>query len=82
MNPREQGFLLLTSQLGDPGRKPLSVAQFRVLAQRVQGSDALVQDRLLEVSDLVALGYGREMADRILTLLSDTQLLDLTISPS
>ena len=36
MNPRERGFLLLTGYLGDPERKPLTVAQFRELAKRMQ----------------------------------------------
>ena len=75
MNPREQGFLLLTSQLGDPDRKPLTVAQFRTLAQRVQGAEMLDQDRQLETSDLIKLGYGKQMAEHIVCLLSHTQLL-------
>ena len=36
MTGPEQGFLLLTSSLGDPHRKPLTVPQFRELAKRVQ----------------------------------------------
>ena len=34
MNPREQGFLLLSGKLGDPQRKPLTTAQLRLLSQR------------------------------------------------
>ena len=36
MNPREQGFLLLTSCLGDPDRKPLTDAQLRMLTERMR----------------------------------------------
>ena len=35
MNPRERGFLLLTSHLGDPDRSVLTVAQLRTLAMRI-----------------------------------------------
>lgn len=76
MNPREEGFLLLTSQLGDPERKPLSVAQLRTLAARVRASDRQVADRELSAEDITALGYSREMAQRILSLLEDKELLD------
>lgn len=76
MNGREAGFLLLTSQLGDPERKPLTVAQFRTLASRVRASVKPKTDRELEEEDLIALGYSREMAERILHLLGERQLLD------
>ena len=56
MNPRERGFLLLTSHLGNPERKPLTVAQFRNLAQRMAGASAPAQDRELTARDLVAMG--------------------------
>ena len=36
MTGPEKGFLLLTSHLGDPNRKPLTVAQFRQLALQVK----------------------------------------------
>ena len=45
MTPREQGFLLLTSRLGDPERKPLTVAQFRTLAKQVQAMAAPEESR-------------------------------------
>ena len=77
MNPRERGFLLLTSHLGDPDRKPLTTAQLRTLWSRVRGMDAPGEDRDLEERDLAALGYGKEMAQRILGLLSQEDLLDL-----
>lgn len=76
MTGRERGFLLLTSHLGDPGRKPLTVAQFRTLAQRVRYASAPSGDRDLCPGDLMALGYGPEMANRITMLLSEEELLD------
>ena len=76
MNAREWGFLLLTCMLGDPERRPLSVAQFRTLAERVAASERSTEQRELEARDLRALGYGREMAERILHLLSDEDVLE------
>ena len=35
MNAREEGFLLLSSTLGNPERKILTTAQLRTLATRV-----------------------------------------------
>ena len=76
MTPREQGFLLLTSLLGDPERKPLTVAQFRTLAKRVQGMAAPEEKRMLRPADLMALGYSEGDAGHILHLLSDKELLE------
>lgn len=75
MNPREKGFLLLTSHLGDLQRKPLTAAQLRTLAQRVQTMEKPEEDRELMVSDLLKLGYGRDVAQRIVFLLSQEDLL-------
>lgn len=76
MNPRERGFLLLSSQLGDPNRRPLTVAQLRTLAERVSYGGRPFENRDLECRDLVALGYGQEMAERIVGLLAEEQRLD------
>lgn len=76
MNPRDQGFLLLTGQLGDPNRKPLTVAQFRALAQRAQQMERPRQERSLEIEDLIAMGYDFLTAEHILTLLSQEVLLE------
>lgn len=76
MKPREEGFLLLTSALGDPRRKPLTVAQFRELTARVSTMETPRENRRMVVSDLVALGYGEEMAGRILMLLRDKEALE------
>lgn len=75
MNAREKGFLLLTSHLGDPARRPLTVSQLRTLAYRVQTMERPAEERELEERDLLQLGYGREMADRILMLLSQEDVL-------
>ncbi|MBQ4600770.1 MAG: DNA-processing protein DprA [Oscillospiraceae bacterium] len=76
MNSREQGFLLLTGQLGDPGRKPLTVAQFRDLTARVRTMEKPKEDRRICAGDLTALGYSAAQADRILTLLSQRERLE------
>lgn len=71
MTASEQGILLMTSSLGDPTRKPLTVAQFRKLTQRVRNAVHIDEDRDLTPDDLIALGYGQEDALRIITLLSE-----------
>ena len=76
MNAREQGFLLLTGWLGDPNRNPLTTAQVRTLAQRVAAAPRNGEERQLECWDLTAMGYSGEMAERIVALLEDTQLLE------
>ena len=75
MTGPERGFLLLTSQLGNPERKPLTVAQLRLLASRVEMMEKPAQIRDLEPGDLLALGYGCEMAERIVALLDEEALL-------
>ena len=75
MNPREKGFLLLTSHLGIPDRKVLTQAQLRQLTGRMAGLTAPGQERELELQDLVRLGYGPDMAVRILDLLNDEEIL-------
>jgi predicted Rossmann fold nucleotide-binding protein DprA/Smf involved in DNA uptake len=75
LNAGERGFLLLTSQLGNPDRKPLTDAQLRMLTERMRFAQRDTQDRELRSEDLMALGYGREMADRIVSLLGDEELL-------
>lgn len=76
MNPRERGFLLLTSHLGDPDRRVLSAGQLRTLAERVQTLEMPGQDRDLTEQDLLSLGFGRETATRILTLLGQEAELE------
>lgn len=75
MNRREEGFLLLTSSLGNPQRKPLTLPQLRTLAGRVMKMDAPKQEMEVSENCLLALGYRSEMARRIVGLLSDEELL-------
>lgn len=75
MNAREEGLLLLSSSLGDGERRPLSAAQLRTLAARVAAMARPTADREMTREDLMALGYGREMAERILNLLGEQQRL-------
>ena len=75
MNAREEGFLLLSSCLGNPERKPLTVTQLRTLAVRMAAAERPVEDRELCTADFTAMGYGPEMAQRILSLLEDLPLL-------
>lgn len=75
MNPREQGFLLLTGYLGDPERRPLTVAQFRELTKRVRVMERPSQEREMAEEDLISLGCSRAFARRVLQLLSQTEQL-------
>ena len=76
MNRRERGFLLLTSHLGDPERKVLTVAQLRTLALRMRDMAYPAEERDLNESDLLRLGCDREQSKRILSLLEQEDLLD------
>lgn len=76
MNPREAGFLLLTSKLGNPDRKVLTAAQLRTLGDRVRHMPRPDEDREMELGDLILLGYGPDMARRILALLDETDVLE------
>ena len=75
MRTVEEGFLLLSSHLGDPDRKVLSPAQLRELSRRVRNAQWAAEDRELTVSDLIRLGYNRDMAGRIVALLGDKEAL-------
>ena len=77
MTGAERGFLLLCCHLGDPQRRPLTVAQFRKLSRRVRGAEKAPGDRELEASDLTALGYSKSEAAHILELFDGGELLDL-----
>lgn len=76
MTAREQGFLLLSSHLGEKRRNPLTTAQLRILAERIRYADWPAEDRALEAGDLISLGYGPEMAERIVRLLAEEDVLD------
>lgn len=76
MNSREKGFLLLTSQLGDPCRSVLTVPQLRNLSRRVH--DLSHNDMLQDISTemLMSVGYNRIFSERIVKLLQDDAVLD------
>ena len=76
MNPREAGFLLLSSHLGDPERPVLTTAQLRILACRARNQCTNQPDRAVAVPDLTALGYSQGMAARIVGLLEEEDRLD------
>lgn len=76
MNDLEKGFLLLSSQLGDPQRVPLTQPQLRRLGIRVRAAALSREDREMVPEDLVALGYSRQEAARILKLLEDREQLE------
>lgn len=75
MTGRSAGFLLLTCRLGNPERKVLTTAQLRTLSQRMRDLDLDDPDRDLTEEDLVRLGYGQDMAGRIVALLDEEDLL-------
>lgn len=75
MNSREKGFLLLTSRLGDPQRRPLTTAQMRELERCVRRGARPTEDRELLPEDLLQWGCSEETAQKVVTLLEDTQLL-------
>ena len=76
MTPRERGFLLLSSHLGDPNRRPLTTAQLRSLAAAMRNAEMAAEDRDLEEGDLIRLGLGRDLARRIVCLLNEEAVLD------
>jgi len=76
LNARERGFLLLSGHLGNPDRKPLTAPQLRTLADRMRHFQIPITDRNIEPQDLISLGYNREMAERVVGLLNEEDLLD------
>ena len=56
MKAGERGFLLLSSNLGNSERKPLTTAQLRVLADRAWQMELPASERELEVLRLVVAG--------------------------
>lgn len=76
MNSRECGFLLLSGKLGDPGRKPLTTAQLRLLAQRAALLPSPEETAELELSHLLSIGMEKQLSEHILALLEDTLQLN------
>ena len=75
MTARDRGFLLLAGYLGDPERRPLSVAQFRELTLRARTMKMPEADRELTVEDLLHIGCDRAAARRIANLLAQEEQL-------
>lgn len=75
LRPGEYGFLLLTSNLGNPDRKPLTVAQMRDLFQRSEQMKKSDISRDVDVYDFVSIGYSPKAAQHIIDLLHDELLL-------
>ena len=69
------GFALLGSHLGDPQRRILSPAQLRELTKRMRNMQLPDRQRELTQEDFRAMGYSRDMAQHLLALLSDRDLL-------
>lgn len=80
MNAREEGFVLLTSHLGDPFRHPLTAHQLGILTGLMQRKDLPGEDRELTRKDLLEVGCSRELAEQILTLLADEEPLRYYVS--
>lgn len=75
MTGAEYGFLLLTSKLGNPDRKPLTVAQLRQLFNRSELLERKEESRQVTEADLISIGYGSQMAAHIVELLGEELLL-------
>lgn len=75
MSPAEQGFLLLTSHLGNPDRRPLTPPQLRLLTRRMELMSPPKENRELTERDLHAIGMDRELSGRILSLLEERDQL-------
>ncbi len=71
MKGGEHCFLLLTSHLGNPDRKPLTVAQFRMLMDRMSLLHRRKENLELKEQDLYAIGFGSQTARHILELLAE-----------
>ena len=76
MTPAQAGFLLLTSHLGDPERPVLSPPQLRKLTRVMAAAEMSYEDRELECGDLVALGYSKAFARRVVSLLEEEERLE------
>ena len=70
------GFLLLSSHLGDPERQTLSQPQLGQLTRAIRSRQLMQEGEELEARHLQALGYGRDMTEKILALLEQKDLLE------
>ena len=82
LNPGEYGFLLLTSNLGNPDRKPLSVARMRELFDRSDRIKRRDPAGNVSVYDFTSIGYSHKFAQHIIDLLCDEELLQYYLHKS
>ena len=80
LKPGEYGFLLLTSSLGNPGRKPLTIAQMRELFTRYDHMKGRDISRDVDIRDFVSIGYSPKFAGHVIDLLRDEPLLQYYLS--
>ncbi len=80
MTGSEGGFLLLTSRLGVPDRKPLTPPQLRKLTQAMAGANFQNRDDELTAADLREMGISEALSEKVLTLLSQQELLQHYLS--
>lgn len=80
MIPRERGFLLLTSHLGDPERRVLSYPQLRDLAAKAAAFPHADGEGELSEAHLRQMGCCQELSRRILQLLGQEAELDWYLS--
>ena len=80
MIPRERGFLLLTSHLGDPERRVLTYPQLRDLAARVAAFPHGDGEGELTEFHLRQMGCCQELSRRIVQLLGQEAELDWYLS--
>lgn len=73
MTAREEGLLLLTSSMGDPRRKPLTLRQFRELVRRSMEYPALRGAATVTMEDMAAMGYDYDMSERVVRLFSEKE---------
>ena len=66
----------MTGYLGNPQRKPLTVAQLRDLGRKIALAERPQVDRELTPEDLKVIGYTGQAAQRIIDLLEETELLE------
>ena len=76
MNIKERGFLLLSGKLGDPGRRPLTTAQLRLLSQRASLLPKPEGEARLALQHLQSIGMEKALSEHILCLLEDELQLD------
>lgn len=76
MTARERGFLLLSSHLGNPERNVLTPARLRELAKCVSADCRSLEDRELRAEDIMKLGWTKEAAKQVISLLEEEELLE------